>query len=217
MRFWFSALLTATALLGSGARALAQNADTETRRHGANVAAGARGPERAAARAGSAPSGRGSKPISVGLLLGYGHDIGEPANPWSIGFGARGGYSLGGVFLGARFVFYLGKTEDVVDPSGNPAEASVNIWELGIEAGYDLRLGLFALRPGVGSGLASVNADNTLSGSESETEIYVAPGLSALFDVTRDMFVGLDGRFQLVFADETAKGLIVLADVGMRF
>ena len=212
MRFWFSALLTA-ALIGIGVRARAQDTPRKPEPSAAD------GRERPGKRADtpSEPGRAAKKPISVGLLLGYGHDLGEPANPWGIGFGARGGYNLGPLFLGARFVFYLGKTENVVDPFGNPAEASANIWELGLEGGYDLRLGPLALRPGAGFGVASVNADNTLSGSQSETEIYVAPGVSVLIDVTRDMFVGVDGRFQLVFADETAKGVIVLANVGMRF
>src|SRR5262245_42225461 len=146
MRTSFWALLAAAALLAHSSRALAQESS-----RGRASAAGSTDP--------SDERKLGPRPISVGLLLGYGHDLGEPANPWSIGFGARGGYNLDALFLGARFVFYLGKTESVEnDALGRPAEASVNIWELGIEAGYDLRLGPLAVRPGAGFGLASVNA-----------------------------------------------------------
>ena len=73
------------------------------------------------------------------------------------------------MFLGARFVFYVGE-----EPS--------NIWELGLEAGYDFKLGIFTARPGVGAGIANVTIELGPDAMESETEIYIAPGLTALVD-----------------------------------
>lgn len=146
---------------------------------------------------------RRKKPITLGLLLGYGLDLEENfvINPWGVGFGARGGYNVGPLFLGGRFVFYLGE-----EPS--------NIWELGLEAGFDLKSGAMTVRPGFGFGLANVVIDDI----ESQTDGYLAPGLSLLFDLSRDIFVGLDGRVQFILSDpEAVEAIILLGNLGMRF
>ena len=65
----------------------------------------------------AAPSSDAGSRISVGLLLGYGIGLdlkGRP-NPWGLGFGARGGYNLDQIYLGARFVFYLGGSKDIIN------------------------------------------------------------------------------------------------------
>jgi opacity protein-like surface antigen len=147
----------------------------------------------------------GSKPISVGLLLGYGISFESGPNALGFGFGARGGYNFDKLYLGARFNFYLGE-----DP--------VNIWELGIEGGYDVSLGdKLTLRPEIGLGLASVTVDLGPFGSASDSEFYIAPGASLLYDVTDSVFVGLDVRLLLVLSDPMFKGLPILATGGMRF
>jgi hypothetical protein len=146
---------------------------------------------------------RRRKPITLGLLLGYGLDLEEnfAVNPWGIGFGARGGYNVGPVFLGGRFVFYLG-------------EEVSNIWEIGFEAGYDIKGGAMTVRPGFGFGLANVVIDDI----ESQSDGYLAPGLSLLFDLSRDIFVGLDGRVQFILSDpEAVEAIILLGNLGMRF
>jgi hypothetical protein len=161
----------------------------------------------------SEDTGGGSKPISVGLLVGYGLDLEDgPLNPWGLGFGARGGYNLDQIFLGVRFVFYLG---------GEEGGVSSNVWELGLEGGYDIDAGGVTIRPGLGLGLASVSSEITLLGmsvSGSDSYLYLAPGASLLFDVSDDIFVGADVRFQMIFADpDMVKALIMLANAGMRF
>jgi opacity protein-like surface antigen len=172
----------------------------------------------------AAPSSDAAKPISVGLLLGYGLglDLKGGPNPWGLGFGARGGYNIGKVFLGARFVFYLGGSKDIVVPAttfGNAAKSSVdlNVWELGIEGGYDFSVGeKLTIRPELGFGVASVNS--SVSGlSQSTTKPYFAPGASVLYDVSDSVFIGLDARFQLITSDPTAKAFIFLANGGLRF
>lgn len=167
----------------------------------------------------AAPSSGGEKPISVGLLLGYGIglDLKGGPNPWGLGFGARGGYNIGQVYLGARFVFYLGSSKDVPTGFGGTASASLNVWELGIEGGYDIPVGdALAIRPEIGLGLASINAD--IGGlSDSSSKFYIAPGVSVLYDVSDNIFLGVDARFQLITSDPTAKAIIFLANGGMRF
>ncbi len=149
------------------------------------------------------PARRRKKPITLGLLLGYGIDLEEnfAINPWGIGFGARGGYNVGPLFLGGRFVFYLGE-----EPS--------NIWEFGLEAGLDVKSGATTVRPGLGFGLASYVVDDV----DSESNAYLAPGLSVLFDLSRDIFVGVDGRVQFILSDpEGLEAIILLGNLGMRF
>jgi hypothetical protein len=166
------------------------------------------------------------KPISVGLLLGYGISFEDGGNPWGLGFGLRGGYNIDAIFLGARFVYYLGETEEI------PAlgiEVSANVMELGIEGGYDIAAGPVIIRPGLGLGLAIASIEGSapaITGtadaeSESFTNPYIALGASVLYDIDEQFFVGGDMRLQFVLGDEeeggSATALIILANGGMRF
>jgi hypothetical protein len=154
-----------------------------------------------------------AKPISVGLLLGYGISLEDGGNAWGLGFGLRGGYNIDAIYLGARFIYYLGDSEDIPATAFTPAmETSVNIWELGIEGGYDVDAGGITIRPGLGVGIASVSVD--AGGlSASETYLMLAPGVGI-----HSIFLGLDVRFQLIFGDpDVVKGLPIFANVGMRF
>lgn len=158
----------------------------------------------------TAEVGGGDKPISAGLLLGYGISFEDGPNIWGFGLGLRGGYNLGPIFLGARFVYYFG-------------EDNFNLWELGIEGGYDLPVGPVIIRPGIGLGIATVSyeIDVGFGGedfSDSETNPYLALGSSVLCDITEQFFVGGDLRFQFVFGDAgDGTALIILANGGMRF
>lgn len=160
-----------------------------------------------------------AKPISVGLLLGFGIGFDE-IDPWGLGFGLRGGYNLGAIFLGARFVYYLGESVEALG-----VDASYNLWEFGIEGGYDLALDPIVIRPTLGLGLASlvysvdIPSGFGIGGSTSTSEIYlaIAPGASVLFDVAENIFIGAEGRLQIVLAEETLSGLILMANGGMRF
>jgi opacity protein-like surface antigen len=152
------------------------------------------------------------KPISVKLLLGYGLDLEDGAgNPWGLGFGLGGGYNIGQIYLGARFIYYLG-------------EDNFNIWELGAEGGYDVDLGGAVLRPGIGLGVSNLSVTIpaipgfTSEMSASETYLYIAPGVGAQFDVSDSIFLGAEARFQMVFADpDMVKALILMASGGMKF
>lgn len=157
-----------------------------------------------------APGAANAKPISVGLLLGYGISFEDGPNPWGLGFGLRGGYNLDAIFLGARFAYYLG-------------EDDFNLWELGIEGGYDLPVGPVIIRPGLGLGIASVSVSVDLPAplediDESETNPYIALGASVLYDINEQYFIGGDARLQFVLGDQgDGKALIILANGGMRF
>jgi hypothetical protein len=90
---------------------------------------------------------RRSRADSAAALLGYGFKDGV-----GLGLGARGGYTLPmNVYLGGTFVYHLGKSV---------GGASVNIFYLGVEGGYDITAGPFVIRPflGLGPAFAHVSA-----------------------------------------------------------
>jgi opacity protein-like surface antigen len=211
MRSRWNALLAVVALVGSASSAQAQDADPEVGDVGdeGEVSSGDVGDGEVG---GDGPA----KPISVGLLLGYGISLEEgDGNLWGLGFGLRGGYNIDEIFLGVRFVYYLGDSEEVPAAAGG-GEVGANAWELGLEVGYDVDVGGAIIRPALGLGLENITVDAGPI-SASEMYLYLAPGVAALFDVSEDIFLGAEARFKLVFADETGKALILLATGGMRF
>jgi hypothetical protein len=155
-------------------------------------------------------------------LLGYGISFEDGPNAWGLGFGLRGGYNIDAIFLGARFVYYLGETEEA-----GGFEASYNLWELGIEGGYDIPVGPVIIRPGLGLGIATVAYESpgftgpTATIEDSATHPYIALGGSVLYDIDEQFFVGGDMRLQFVLGDDEEAGgataLIILANGGMRF
>lgn len=159
--------------------------------------------------------GGDEKPISAGLLLGYGISLESGGNVWGLGFGVGGGYTLDmGLYLGAHFVYFLGE-----DP--------VNLWDLGLDVGYEMDVAdKLTLRPQVGIGIVNVTIDvptittpfgTVGGGSASSSEFYLAPGAALLYDVSDSIFLGLDARLQLVLSDPMMKGITFLANGGMRF
>ena len=161
----------------------------------------------------------GTEGFEVAILGGYGISFEDGPNLWSGAFGLRLGYDLGPVVLGGRFVYYTGGTAEITTAGrfGGPVteEVSANIWELSVEVAYDAELSpTVALRPGLGFGFASANRD----GAQSKLYGAVSPGIALLISPAPSFFLGLDARFQIVTASpEAAKGLILLATIGMRF
>ncbi len=220
-------VLVTSALLAFAGSAFAQDeggapANPESGDTTSSVAAsGGEASTAAAPSAAPADSSGPAKPISVSLLLGYGVSLKSGPNPWGFGFGARGGYNLDKIYLGARFAFYLGESQSTAG-----FKTSLNVWELGLEGGYDFDVAQgLVVRPLLNLGIASLVADVTVSGipnvggtgSSSVTKLYLAPGAALLYDVNDTFFVGLDARFQIILASSTAEGLIFLANGGMRF
>ena len=147
--------------------------------------------------------------IGVGALLGYGFKDGV-----GFGLGVRGGYTLPmNVYLGGTFVYHLGKSE---------GEASVNIFYLGVEGGYDISAGPVVVRPYLGLGPAFAHASipsvqlgggATVGGSHTETKFGFWPGVTLLYPIT-GFFIGADMRV-LIVSDFTAFSLF--ATGGMHF
>jgi hypothetical protein len=206
----FAACLVASTTFAQDETADPEAGDVST----AQTASVEASPEGDASTAGMGSSAGRAKPISAGLFLGYGISLEDGTNPWGFGFGLRGGYNIDAIFVGVRFLYYLG-------------EDSVNVWELGVEGGYDVAVSeKFVVRPQLGLGLANISVDipeftvmgvSVGGGSASSTEFYLAPGVSGIYDVNESVFVGAEARFKIVFADETAKAITLLATGGMRF
>jgi hypothetical protein len=155
-------------------------------------------------------------PISIGVLIGYGISLEDgPANPWGVGFGLRGGYNISDFYVGVRFSYHLGETAEIptadVFGVGGTEEVTVNLWDLGAEAGYDIHAGTVIIRPELGIGFAGSSY-----GSSSELNPYLAPGAALLVDLG-GFFVGLDARFQAVLSDPSTNAIGIFGTLGMRF
>jgi hypothetical protein len=166
-----------------------------------------------------------AKPISLGLLVGFGTDLGEDFNPWGFGIGVRGGYNLGRLYLGGRFVYHLGSSEDVVSAGLNTIEVSFHLWELSAEAGYDFLLqDKLTLRPSVLLGIVSLIQSTdaavfgaSASASGSDVKLLISPGLSLLYDINPDVFIGGDLRLPFVAGGGTIFGFVIYANGGLHF
>jgi hypothetical protein len=174
----------------------------------------------------AAPASSTERPLSMGVLFGAGFSFDHltgSVNPMGFGLGVRAGYNLNKLFLGGRFMYYVGDASDL--PTGRLAMKS---WLLAAEGGYDLELGCLVLRPGLALGIASRIIDGPPSfnggnlgyipGSASNTQVglYLAPGASLILPIDA-FFVGADARLHLVLGDRVSGGLELLANAGMRF
>jgi hypothetical protein len=165
------------------------------------------------------------RPISVSLLGGYGQtfNANDDLNPLGIGFGVRGGYSFGALYLGLRFLFFLGDSERM-DGAGVSAEVSASTLTVGLEGGYDLALAadVLVLRPELGVGLGIVEGESIAGGAMltadgSSEDLYIAPGVALLVNVGERSIIGLDLQAPIVFADDIEVALTMLAVAGMHF
>jgi len=162
------------------------------------------------------------KPISVSLLAGYGHTFNadDHLNPLGVGFGVRGGYNFSALYVGMRFMFFLGDTES----AGGGVETSANAMTLGLELGYDIALldDVLFVRPEIGSGLMIIEGESMAGAMEipvngSSEDLYIAPGAALFVNVGKRSFLGLDLQTPIIFADDTEVALTTLAIAGMRF
>jgi hypothetical protein len=167
--------------------------------------------------------------ISIALIGGYGvitDDAGtEGINPLRVGFGVRGGYTLGPLYFGTRFLFFLGQKRG--QPDGT--ERSADEWLVGLEAGYGYTLGPLLLRSELGFGLAFSSSEGVLDQpmpepvDTSSNDPYLELGLVLELNVSRDVFFGVQGRAVVVLAKQTVRGdreligIPLLAACGMRF
>lgn len=163
------------------------------------------------------------KPISVGLLLGWGFKTDRrsayfAADPYQLGVGLRGGYSLDSqLYLGAYFVYYVGgshtgQSAQVNTPS---ATTSANYMHFGAEVGYDWWVGPLIVRPSLQVGAAVALIDDSLAVQTARTNMMFGPGFTVVHPWD-DFFLGGDLRANLVTASGVSEVLLA-AHGGMRF
>ncbi len=152
--------------------------------------------------------------IQLGLGFRYGIEMNPgDVNPWGIGLGLDGGYTLpNAVYLGGNIEYFFG--DSVGDDTNG---ATTNIWQLSAEGGYDIGLGpIFVLRPKLGLGLANIHEKGCVLGactSDTESKFALLPG--ATFMVMPPGFnLSADLRYELIFADEVEKALLIAVGIG---
>lgn len=156
---------------------------------------------------------------SARVMHGFNLQAGS-LNPYGLGLGARGGYTLdNSVYAGASFDMFFGTSKSVL---GNNTDA--DHWQITGEGGYDLALGQDALvlRPLAALGLAQHGVgycfeEDGTCGYSRETLLVLGFGANLMYDLG-GFFLGGDTRFNWVLADvdeSTSISLGVLA--GMTF
>ena len=170
--------------------------------------------------------------IRITLVSGYGLDL-DPSvtgvNPFGVSFGVRGGYALGSVYLGTRFLFFVGEARVMPDDT----EQSADEWLLGFEGGYGFRFGPLVLRPELGVGLAISSSEAARAGTvdaslpvpidTSSEDPYLELGAVLEVDLSRRLVLGVEVRSALVLGKQTASSdaelfaLLMLGTVGYRF
>jgi len=151
--------------------------------------------------------------LGVGFRYGVDATSGDTLNPWAVGLGLDGGYTLpSALFLGGSFEYFFG--EQVGDDTNG---ASANLWQLSAEGGYDVGLGAFVLRPKLGLGLANVHEKSCAPAldctSNDKSDLALLPGVTFIvmppgFNITADL------RYELVFASKTGQGLLFTFGIG---
>lgn len=175
---------------------------------------------------------RHDRSIRITIISGYGLEL-DPGvtgvNPFGVSFGVRGGYTLGPVYLGTRFLFFVGETRVLSDDT----EQSADEWLLGFEGGYGFRAGPLELRPELGLGLAISSSEGARAGAAeasmpvpvdtSSEDPYLELGVVLELDLSRRLVLGVEARSTLVLGKQTARAdaelfaLVLLGTVGYRF
>jgi hypothetical protein len=166
---------------------------------------------------------RRPRPTSVALLAGYGYS----ENPDSLGLGAgvRVGYSTpGGLYVGGTAVYHLGgrKGLELRDDGGNDVVDSNSAYA-GFEAGLNLEVGPFLMRPylGLGAHLLRTKRETYVNGAPGTVRStdfgpYASPGISALYP-TGSLFVGADARYLFTPLELGARGVALFGTIGTSF
>jgi hypothetical protein len=163
------------------------------------------------------------RPWSAGLLAGWGFKTdrqsgGFGADPYGLGFGIRGGYSLDfHLYVGLFYTYFIGSSE-----TGGAARVntptrttSANYMQFGAEVGYDWWVGPIILRPSllVGGALGLTNV--TTGKVHSVGDMIFGPGFTVVHPWDQ-FFIGGDGRFLLASGDGVS-AVLLAATFGMRF
>lgn len=152
--------------------------------------------------------------IQLGLGFRYGFEMNEgDFNPWGIGLGLNGGYTLpNAVYLGGNFEYFFG--DSVGDDTNG---VSGNLWQLTAEGGYDVGLGpIFVLRPKLGAGIADMHekvCSEGLCANGNQSKFALLPGATFIL-MPPGFRLSADLRYEFVFADGTPKALLLAVGIG---
>jgi hypothetical protein len=156
--------------------------------------------------------------LQFGVGFRYGVDMMEgDVNPWGTGLGLNVGYTMpNAIYLGGNAEYFFGESEETPI-----SEVSFNVWQLTAEGGYDVGLGKeFVLRPKIGLGIGTLRGKACFDlgmgeecTSDSESEFAAIPGATFLY-LGQSFSLGVDVRYAMIFAEETADALIFSVGVG---
>lgn len=172
-----------------------------------------------------------TRPFSAAALAGFGFS--ERPDSQGIGFGARAGYlTPTGIYLGGTAVYHLGGRDEITEvpqddlfrPGATDVNAA-NAFYVGGEAGLNLAVGPFVMRPYGGLGFHLVRTNHkevAVDGSIVERNtsgagIYVAPGINALYPLASGFFTGIDARYVITPFDSGARGVSLFGTLGKGF
>jgi hypothetical protein len=140
----------------------------------------------------------------------------------SVGFGARGGYTLSNrIYVGGSFDYFLGEDEHA-PVAGVETEIDYSVWVLLAEGGYDFGLHPnWVLRPMGGLGLAVASGEACVtvpfgggSQCQSRDDSDLALSLGGLLHYVHGALL-VGPEFKILVADDIA--LVVGAHAGGRF
>jgi hypothetical protein len=163
------------------------------------------------------------KPLSAGLLVGWGFKTDRRSrnvsgNPYGLGAGLRGGYSVPDInlYAGVYFMYYLGSAVTGSSQYVNNATitTNANYMQFGAEIGYDWWVAAVIVRPSVQLGAALVFTD--VPNVQSPIgDFMFAPGITVVHPWD-DFFIGGDFRANIVTGDGSSS-ILLAATAGMRF
>lgn len=151
----------------------------------------------------------------------YGFNLqGGAVNPYALGLGARGGFTLPSqLYVGGSLDYFFGAAKTVLSD-----DIEAKHWQLLGEVGYDLALGQSALvlRPLGTLGLSQHSVgycfeENGVCGNSRDNAIVFGFGANMMYDLG-GLYVGGDARFNWLLADVDESTSIILGGlVGMTF
>jgi hypothetical protein len=163
--------------------------------------------------------------LSFQLLIGYGFSGAKPTNPWGLGFGLRGGYTLDlGLYIGGHVSYFLGTSIESANSGGGTgtigaaSETSLKTIEFAAEVGWDLWISTVVIRPylGLGAGIHLRESTTSLGTNTGSVGAFAFTPGASVFWAPGMFFVGGDVRFNVLGGDGFS-GTSVSALAGLRF
>jgi hypothetical protein len=160
------------------------------------------------------------RPISLGLLLGYGFQTDRStdslgSDPYGFGAKLRGGYTFDFMlYAGLYYAYYLGSSTTGGGRTSGISTTSASYMQFGAEVGYDWFVGPVIIRPSLEIGLAIAFSDRTGS-AQSHTGFHLGPGMLVMVPID-DFFIGGDLRGSIVMGNGVSS-VVASATAGLRF